>query len=66
MDISIEEVKNGINNTIQFLKVLETPVTRQVMSKETIDTKRKEATTQLKSLLAIRDMLQGSTSLTSS
>lgn len=66
MDISIEEVNNGINNTIQFLKVLETPVTRQVMSKETIDTKRKEATTQLKSLLAIRDMLQGSTSLTSS
>ena len=57
MDISVEEVKNSINNTIQFLKQLEKPITRQILSKEEIDIKRKETTAQLKSLLAMRDIL---------
>ena len=62
MDISVEQIKNGINNTIQFLKQLEKPITREILSKEEIDIKRKEATAQLKSLLAMRDMLEGATS----
>jgi len=57
MNANIEEVKECINNTINYLRLLEKPITRQMMTKELIDKKRKEASDSLKSLLILRDFL---------
>jgi hypothetical protein len=60
MNVSLEEVKNTIQDTITYLRLLEKPITKEMMSKELIDKKRKEATDNLKSLLMLRDILSTS------
>ena len=50
-------VENSINNIIGVLKYLETPNCRKILSKQTIETQRKDATVKLKNLIIMLESL---------
>ena len=50
-------VENNMNNIIRVLKYLETPNCRKVLSKQSIETQRRDATFKFKNLILILESL---------